>query len=338
MDVNIKRVAAGKFRRYAGFGLMDYLRHFDIVLNNIADFFRVIAGFFQSLFRMIMHRPDVVFLKGGYVCLPVGMAARLLRIPYVVHDSDAVPGLANRLLSKRAAKIATGMPLSYYNYPENKAEWTGIPISEEFKPVSEAKQKNLKKELGFDPEKKLVLATGGSLGAEDINLTMRKILPELLKSSSAMLVAGRERYPDMLDLKEYEKWEDGVLQSNFRMVEFSSEMWKLFGAADVVVSRAGASTMTELSGMAKPVVMVPNEELPGRHQVKNAKAYEKAEAAIVVSDSKMMKKPELLLDAILHLLRSEKEREKLAKNLHSFTKDNAAESLADIIIGVAKDK
>jgi UDP-N-acetylglucosamine--N-acetylmuramyl-(pentapeptide) pyrophosphoryl-undecaprenol N-acetylglucosamine transferase len=338
MDVNIKRVAAGKFRRYAGFGLMDYLRHFDIVLNNIADFFRVVAGFFQSLFRMIMHRPDVVFLKGGYVCLPVGMAARLLRIPYVVHDSDAVPGLANRLLSKRAAKIATGMPLSYYNYPENKAEWTGIPISEEFKPVSEAKQKNLKKELGFDPEKKLVLATGGSLGAEDINLTMRKILPELLKSSSAMLVAGRERYPDMLDLKEYEKWEDGVLQSNFRMVEFSSEMWKLFGAADVVVSRAGASTMTELSGMAKPVVMVPNEELPGRHQVKNAKAYEKAEAAIVVSDSKMMKKPELLLDAILHLLRSEKEREKLAKNLHSFTKDNAAESLADIIIGVAKDK
>ena len=338
MDVNIKRVAAGKFRRYAGFGLMDYLRHFDIVLNNIADFFRVIAGFFQSLFRMIMHRPDVVFLKGGYVCLPVGMAARLLRIPYVVHDSDAVPGLANRLLSKRAAKIATGMPLSYYNYPENKAEWTGIPISEEFKPVSEAKQKSLKKELGFDPEKKLVLATGGSLGAEDINLTMRKILPELLKSSSAMLVAGRERYPDMLDLKEYEKWEDGVLQSNFRMVEFSSEMWKLFGAADVVVSRAGASTMTELSGIAKPVVMVPNEELPGRHQVKNAKAYEKAEAAIVVSDSKMMKKPELLLDAILHLLRSEKEREKLAKNLHSFTKDNAAESLADIIIGVAKDK
>ena len=246
MDVEIKKVAAGTFRRYAGVGLMDYLRHFDIVLNNIADFFRVVAGFFQSLFRMVVRRPDVVFLKGGYVCLPVGMAARLLRIPYVVHDSDAVPGLANRLLSKRAAKIATGMPLSYYNYPENKAEWTGIPISEEFKPVSEAKQKNLKKELGFDPEKKLVLATGGSLGAEDINLTMRKILPELLKSSSAMLVAGRERYPDMLDLKEYEKWEDGILQSNFRMVEFSSEMWKLFGAADVVVSRAGASTMTEI--------------------------------------------------------------------------------------------
>ena len=338
MDVDIKRVSAGKFRRYAGFGLMDYLRHFDIVLNNIADFFRLLIGFFQSLFRLIAHRPDVIFLKGGYVCLPVGMAARLLRIPYVIHDSDSVPGLTNRLLAKKAAKIATGMPLKYYNYPEDRAEWTGIPISEEFKPVSEAKQKKLKKELGFDPDQKLVLATGGSLGAQDINLTMREILPELLKHSSAMLVAGRERYPEMMDLKEYEKWEDGVLQSNFRMVEFSSEMWKLIGAADVVVSRAGASTMTELSGMAKPVVMVPNEELPGRHQVKNAKAYEKAEAAVVVSDSKMMKKPELLLEAIMHLLRSEKEREKLANNLHGFTKDNAAENLAKMVIGVVKDK
>lgn len=338
MDIEIKKVAAGKLRRYAGFGFIDYLRHFDIVLHNIADFFRLIGGFFQSFSRLLFKRPDAIFLKGGYVCLPVGMAARLLRIPYVIHDSDATPGLTNRLLSKKAAKIATGMPLSYYSYPEDMAEWTGIPISEEFKPVSEHKQRMLKKELGFNPEKRLVLATGGSLGAEDINLTMREILPELLKKTSVMLVAGRERYPEMMDLKEYEKWEDGSLQSNFRMVEFSSEMWKLFGAADVVISRAGASTMTELSAMAKPVIMVPNEELPGRHQVKNAKAYEKAGAAVVVSDSKMMKKPTLLLDAVLTLLRSPRERDKLSANLHGFTKENAAESLANMVISVAKEK
>ena len=338
MDIEIKKVAAGKLRRYAGFGFIDYLRHFDIVLHNIADFFRLIGGFLQSFFRLLFKRPDAIFLKGGYVCLPVGLAARILRIPYVIHDSDATPGLTNRLLSKKAAKIATGMPLSYYSYPEEKAEWTGIPINEEFKPVSERKQKSLKKELGFDPDKKLVLATGGSLGAEDINLTMRKILPELLKKTSVMLVAGRERYPEMMDLKEYEKWEDGSLQSNFRMVEFSSEMWKLFGAADVVISRAGASTMTELSAMAKPVIMIPNEELPGRHQVKNAKAYEKANAAVVVSDSKMMKKPTLLLDAILTLLRSPRERDKLSVNLHGFTKENAAESLANMVISVVKGK
>ena len=337
MDVDIKKVASGKLRRYANFKLIDYLKHFDIVLHNFADFFRTIGGFFQSFFRLIAHRPDAIFLKGGYVCLPVGFAARILRIPYVIHDSDATPGLANRLLSKKAVKIATGMPLSYYSYPEEKAEWTGIPIGEEFRPISEAKQKRLKKELGFDPEKKLVLATGGSLGAEDINLTMRKILPELLKKSSVMLVAGRERYPEMIDLKDYEVWEDGELKSNFRMVEFSSEMWKLIGAADVVISRAGASTMTELSSMAKAVIVVPNEELPGRHQVKNAKAYEKAGAAVVVSDSKMMKEPELLLDAIVRLLHSERECERLAVNLHGFTKEHAAKNLAEMVISVASD-
>ncbi|MBP5656064.1 glycosyltransferase [Candidatus Saccharibacteria bacterium] len=337
MDVDIKKVAAGKLRRYANFSFMDYLRHFDIVLNNFVDFFKTIGGFLQSFFRLLFRRPDVIFLKGGYVCLPVGLAARLLRVPYVIHDSDATPGLTNRMLAKKAAKIATGMPLSYYSYPEERAEWTGIPISEEFRPVSEHKQKTLKKELGFDPDKKLVLATGGSLGAEDINLTMREILPEVLKRTSVMLVAGRERYPEMLDLKEYEKWEDGELKSNFRMIEFSSEMWKLFGAADIVISRAGASTMTELSAMAKPVIMVPNEDLPGFHQVKNAKAYEKAEAAIVVSDTKMMKKPELLQEAIFHLLRSERDCDKLSVNLHSFTKENAAESLANMVISVAKD-
>ena len=338
MDVEIKKVAAGKLRRYASFGLMDYLKHFDIVLHNIADFFRTVGGFFQSFFRLLVRRPDAIFLKGGYVCLPVGLAARLLRIPYVIHDSDATPGLTNRLLSKKATKIATGMPLSYYSYPEERAEWTGIPISEEFRPVTEHKQRMLKKELGFDPDKKLVLATGGSLGAEDINLTIREILPELLKKASVMLVAGRERYPEMMDLKDYEIWEDGALQSNFRMVEFSSEMWKLIGAADVVISRAGASTMTELSSMAKPVVMVPNEELPGFHQVKNARAYEKAKAAIVVSDTEMMGEPKLLLDAVLGLLGSAQERDKLSANLHAFTKENAAENLAMMVIEVAEKK
>ena len=107
MDVEIKKVAAGKLRRYASFGLMDYLKHFDIVLHNIADFFRTIGGFFQSFFRLLVRRPDAIFLKGGYVCLPVGLAARLLRIPYVIHDSDATPGLTNRLLAKKATKISS---------------------------------------------------------------------------------------------------------------------------------------------------------------------------------------------------------------------------------------
>jgi UDP-N-acetylglucosamine--N-acetylmuramyl-(pentapeptide) pyrophosphoryl-undecaprenol N-acetylglucosamine transferase len=338
MDLRIRKVIAGKLRRYTNFTFMMYLQHFDVVLKNILDFFKNIVGFFQSFFRLAFNRPDVIFFKGGFVCLPVGMAAKLLRIPYVIHDSDAAPGLTNRLLAKRATKIATGMPLEYYSYPADRAEWTGIPISDEFRPVSETKKRSYKKELDFDPDKPLLVVTGGSLGARNINVAIREILPQLLKQTSVMLVAGRERYPEMMDLKEYEVWEDGKLKTNFRMVKFSSEMWKLFGAADIVVSRAGASTMTELSSMAKAVIMVPNEKLPGYHQVKNARAYEKANAALVIEDGEMNQNATKLLSAVKKLLKDATLREELSKNLRSFVKDNAAENLANTIISVAKEK
>jgi UDP-N-acetylglucosamine--N-acetylmuramyl-(pentapeptide) pyrophosphoryl-undecaprenol N-acetylglucosamine transferase len=309
-----------------------------MVLGNFFDGFRIIWGILQSFCRLVSDRPDVIFLKGGYVCLPVGIVAGFLKIPYVIHDSDAAPGLTNRLLAKRATKIATGMPLEYYSYPADKAEWTGIPISDEFHPATEAKKKAYKKELGFDPDEPLLVVTGGSLGAQSINFAIREILPRLLELTSVMLVAGRERYPEMMDLKEYEVWQDGKLTTNFRMVKFSSEMWKLFGAADIVVSRAGASTMTELSSMAKTVIMVPNERLPGYHQVKNAKAYEKANAAVVIEDGEMRQNSTKLLSAIKKLLKDEDRRNELSKNLRAFVKDDAAESLAKTIISVAKEK
>ena len=335
MDLRVRKIAAGKLRRYTNFKFIDYLQHFDVILQNIADFFRIIGGFIQSFWRLIRNRPDVIFLKGGYVCLPVGIVAKWLHIPYIIHDSDATPGLTNRLLSKKATKIATGMPLKYYNYPEEKAVWTGIPINQEFHPVGEKKQKSLKKELGFNENEPLLVVTGGSLGAENINVAIREILPELLKVTSVLLVAGRERYPEMLDLKDYEKWEDGKLVSNFRMLEFSGEMYKLFGAADLVVSRAGASTMTELSSMAKAVIMVPNYKLPGYHQVKNAETYAKENAAVIVEDNKMQKDSSLLLKEIKKLLKDKKKREELGANLKTFSKDNAAKNLADIVIDVA---
>ncbi len=169
LDLKIRKVVAGKLRRYTNFTFVTYLKNFDVVIKNIIDFFKTIIGLFQSFFRLLFKRPDVIFLKGGYVCLPVGVAAHILRIPYVIHDSDAAPGLTNRVLSKHATKIATGMPLEYYHYPEDKAEWTGIPVSEEFNPVTAAKQKALKKELGFDSAKPLVVVTGGSQGSQHIN-------------------------------------------------------------------------------------------------------------------------------------------------------------------------
>lgn len=335
-SIHAKKVVSGKLRRYAHFKFIDYLQHFDVVLKNIVDGFKIVIGFFQSLFGILKFKPDVIFLKGGYVGLPVGLAAIITRKPYVIHDSDTVPGLTNRVLAGKATKIATGMPLDNYKYPAEKAEWTGIPVGEEFKQKTVKQQGDLKKKLGFVSTEPLLVVTGGSLGAQHINEAVREILPELGKVTSVLLVAGRERYHEMLDLKDFEIWEDGKLTTNFRMLEYSAKMAELFGAADVVVSRAGASTIAELANMRKTVIMVPNQKLPGRHQVKNAEVFAKAGAAVVVEDEDMVEQPGILLRAVRKLVKDKDLRQKMSRELGEFAKADAAARLAKMVVEVAR--
>lgn len=339
--LKVRHIPAGKFHRYSGWGFHDYLAHLDIttkeiIFGNIFGFFSFLAGIAVSFCRLILpkNRPDVIFLKGGYVCLPVGLIARLLKIPYIIHESDTVAGLANRLLMKKAKYVAFGMPLT----DETKAEhpnyiWTGIPVSSEFKPVSPSKTASLKKAFSFNPEKPLVVITGGSQGSENLNNVTRLILPELLKFTSVGLVAGRKHYEDMIDLKDYENWDHASLESNFRMWEFNTTMNELMGAADIVVSRAGATTIAELAALKKAVILVPFEVLPGSHQLRNAERLKEAGAISMVKDSEMMKNPSKLLDEIRHLVKSQTLRTEMAERLHKEARADAAIRLAKIILG-----
>jgi UDP-N-acetylglucosamine--N-acetylmuramyl-(pentapeptide) pyrophosphoryl-undecaprenol N-acetylglucosamine transferase len=194
-------------------------------------------------------------------------------------------------------------------------------------------QRGLKKKFGFSELKPLLVVTGGSLGAQRINEAVAAVLPELLKVCSVGLVAGRDQYHSMIPLKEkYEDWEDGKLKSDFRMWEFTMDMAELLKAADVVVSRAGATTIAELAVMKKAVILVPNAKLPGKHQVKNAEKLIESSAVKAIDDEKMSKKPEILLEAVQNLMRSEKKREALAENLAKFAKKDAALELAKMVI------
>ena len=340
----MRRIPAGKFHRYAGWKFKDYFTHFDITLKdlifgNIFGFLGFIAGIITSFFRLFSKasRPDVIFLKGGYVGLPVGLIARLFHIPYVIHESDVVAGLANRLLMRKASKVAFGMPPSdevmaaHPNYV-----WTGIPVGPEFKSVSPTREMSLKKAFSFNPEKPLVVITGGSQGSENLNEATRVILPELLKFTSVALVAGRMHYEDMVDLKRYENWENASLESNFRMWEFNTTMNELMGASDVVVSRAGATTIAELAALKKATILVPFERLPGSHQVRNAERLEAVDAAKVIIDSDMMADPKKLLDLIRHLVKSPRLCADMADNLHKEARSDAARRLAEIILKEAE--
>ena len=159
----------------------------------------------------------------------------------------------------------------------------------------------------------------------------------MLKFTSVGLVAGRGRYEEMVDLKKYEDWDKAKLKSNFRMWAFNSAMNELMGAADVVVSRAGATTIAELAALAKAVILVPFEQLPGSHQVKNAERIADLNAAEVVKDSRMVQQPGILLEEVKKMVRSPKLRQKMAAELHKTYKPKAAKDLADILIDLAND-
>ena len=342
--IRVRRIPAGKFHRYADWHLGDYFVHFgvtvkELILGNIIGFFGFLAGIITCFCRLMVYRPDVIFLKGGYVCLPVGLAARVFKVPYIIHESDVVAGLANRILMKKAQKVAFGMPLPEETMAKHpNYVWTGIPVGPEFRPVSLTKQEQLKKVFSFNPERPLVVITGGSQGSENLNEATRAILPELLKFTSVGLVAGRKHYENMIDLKKYEDWEHAELESDFRMWEFNTTMSELMGAADVVVSRAGATTITELAALKKAVILVPFARLPGGHQQKNAARLEELKAADVIPDMEMVEEPEKLLTAIRHLVRSPRLRADMADRLHAESRADAAETLADIIIAEAGKK
>lgn len=338
--IRVRRLPAGKFHRYAGWKLKDYFINFgttlkDLVLGNILGFLGFLAGLVTSFWRLFSKRtrPDIIFLKGGFVGLPVGLMARMFRVPYVIHESDTVAGLANRLLMKKARKVAFGMPFSDEAAEEHPNwVWTGIPVGPEFKPVNGSRQAALKRAFSFKVDKPLVVITGGSQGSKNLNEATRVILPELLKFTSVGLVAGRKHYEDMIELKQYEDWDKAHLESNFRMWEFNTTMDELMGAADVVVSRAGATTIAEMAALKKATVLVPYEKLPGGHQVKNAERLEAAGAATVIIDADMVAEPMKLLEKIQHLVRSPRERVDMADKLHEEARADAAKRLAKIIL------
>lgn len=341
--IRVRKIPAGKFHRYAGWKLRDYFEHLDVTIfeliwGNLKGLLGFLGGIMVSFVRLVALRPDAIFLKGGYVCLPVGMMAKLLKIPYVIHESDAVPGLANRLLMKKAEKVAFGVPIAEDDLAEHKNYvWTGIPVGSKFRKISPVEEEKLKKKLSFDPEKPLVMITGGSQGSENLDEVTKRILPELLKFTQVGLIAGRKYYETVVDLKKYEVWEKAKLTTNFRLWEFDAKMDELMGAADVVISRAGATTIAELSALSKAVILVPFERLPGGHQVKNAERLEKLGAAEVVLDSVMMTRPETLLEKTRSLVRSPRRRAEMAEKLHAEARPDAAKNLAEIVIEVAEN-
>lgn len=322
--IPVQAIASGKLRRYNTMSLWRQL-HPSILLPNIRDLFFVSIGVVQSLVKLLLWRPDVVFTKGGFVCLPVGFAAHVLRIPLVIHDSDAHPGLTNRILARWATYIATGAPLEYYSYPAGKSYYVGIPIAEEFTPFNASQRAAAKQQLGFDPTRPLTVITGGGLGARRINEATAAELDTILPFSSVVLICGSANYDEL-------RATTSQTDDRFQLHAFvSSGMATTLGAADVVITRAGATTILELAALAKPTILIPNAYLTGGHQLKNAKVYADKGAVMIIDEDDLLQDSAILSTTLKSLLADSSKRTAMTKAFAAFSKPRAAAEMADII-------
>ncbi len=329
--IPVEMIFSGKLRRYHNLPLWrQLLRPVSIVLPNLRDAFFVVCGLFQSLVKLMMWRPDVVFTKGGFVCLPVGLAAKILKIPLVIHDSDAHPGLTNRILAKWSTAIATGAPLKYYPYPKSITRYIGIPIDKSFMPIDAAARAKKKALMGFDGSKPLIVITGGGLGARRINDAVAMRLDDMLQICSVLLISGTSQYDALRAVTPHD-------DKRFQLYAFVSEgMSDMLGAADIVVARAGATTILELVALARPTILIPNGFLTAGHQLKNAAVYAENGAVEVIDEEELVAAPQLLVDTINALLVNKTRLEEMSKKIHQFNKPDAASEMADMIVGAVK--
>ena len=252
-------ISSGKLRRY-----------FD--LKNFTDPFRVLKGFSEARKLLKQLKPDVVFSKGGFVTVPVVVAAGRLKIPTIIHESDMTPGLANKLCIPSAVKICCNFPETKAHLPEGKAVVTGTPIRQELLQGDAEKGRAF---TGFTTEKPVLMIIGGSLGAQAVNDAVRRILPQLLEDFQVVHLCGKGKKDDTRDgLKGYVQYE-----------YIESELADLFAMADIVISRAGANAICELQALKKPNLLIPLSANASRgDQILNARSFEKQGFSMVLEE------------------------------------------------------
>ncbi len=317
-DIKYKHVFAGKIRRYFS-------------LKNGTDFFKTLLGLPTALNLLFRIYPDVVFSKGGYVSVPVVMAARILRIPVFIHDSDAVPGRANLWASKFAKRIAISYPESVEFFKEEykkKIACVGNPVRREIRIPAEKGSHDYFKFVENVPT---ILIVGGSQGAEHINNTLYAALPELLNKYQIIHQVGKnnfETYKKIIDVELTNHEHIG----RYRVFPFLNnvELRNAAGCADLIISRAGSGSIFEIAAWGKPSILVPIPESVSRDQRENAYAYARFGATEVIEQANF--KPHVLTAEVDRILSDEELLNKMIEGAKKFARPDAASILANELV------
>jgi UDP-N-acetylglucosamine--N-acetylmuramyl-(pentapeptide) pyrophosphoryl-undecaprenol N-acetylglucosamine transferase len=296
-------VASGKLRRYWD-------------TQNVTDALRVAQGVAQALRYVRQFKPDVAFGAGGFASVPPLAAAGLCRVPVLIHQQDVVPGLANKLLVPFASRITIAMPDTVKAFPSGRATLRGNPVR---RSVVEGNRSLGFSLLGFDPAVPLVLVTGGGTGALGLNRIVAEAAPAMVEQCQILHLTGRGRGVAT-----------GDLGHRYCQVELLvEEMPHVLAASTVVITRAGMGTLSELAALRKAAVVVP---MPGTHQEANARAFERAGAAIVHDQRTLT--AEQLTRTVTELLAHAERRRELGTAMGQTMPPDAAERIAEDVLAL----
>ncbi len=318
--IRVKTILAGKIRRYI---------NWQSIFQNIGDILlKIPLGFLQAFFHVLFLNPHIIFSKGGYGSLATCFWGWFFRKPVLLHESDAVPGLANRFLSKLIPKIFISFPISQTEYfPEEKMILVGNPVRSEILKGSKEKAREL---FGLTGEKPVILAMGGSQGAQKINDLLLEILPQLLADFELIHQTGENNFQQVkaeskvVIGKEMEKY--------YHPIDFLKEieLREAYAAADLVLSRAGSGAIFEIAACRKPSILIPLAISAQNHQVKNAYAYAQSGAAIVMEEPNLT--PRFFLEKVKYLFSHPSELEKMKEAAGKFARPDSARIVAEYLL------
>lgn len=322
----IHRIFAGKFRRYHGESWITRLLDVKTFVLNLRDLIFALIGVFQSLWLLRRIKPDSVFLKGGFVGVPVGLATAFWHYPFITHDSDALPGLANRITGRWAKFHATAMPAEYYSYKPETVKQVGVLVGPQYRLVDEKLIEQYRDQLNLPRTAKIVMVTGGSGGARIINQAIANSVKAHLDANPDIYVIHQVG----IGKKDvYDEFSHPRLQVH----ELLKDMYVYSGCADVIVTRAGANTVAEFGIQKKACIVIPNPLLTGGHQLINGEYLKNENAAIVFDETRLKtEQGSELWDEVTNLLNNAKAANSIATNLNKLTIKNAAEKLAELLI------
>jgi UDP-N-acetylglucosamine--N-acetylmuramyl-(pentapeptide) pyrophosphoryl-undecaprenol N-acetylglucosamine transferase len=314
-------ISTGKLRRY-----WDWQNLGDLLV-------RVPRGFVESFRILSRLRPQLVFATGGFVALPPALAAWLLRIPVVIHEQVAAPGLANRIAARVAKKVAVSYSISIQRFPKEKCVITGNPLRPE---LAGGDRDRALSALGLDPSLQTLYITGGAQGSHRINRSVGRILSPLLDLAQVIHQCGN--HPTTGDRAWLEKLSRELpqdRQARYQLRPYvGAELREVYAATDLVVGRAGAGTVNECAHLGKPALLIPLPGSSGNEQAENARLMAEAGAARLLQDAHLT--PELLLEEIRSLLSDRSRLKEMGEKAKTLAVPDARERLVNLLLGVAR--